>query len=320
MRHGCRKVTVGLLLALPLVNSLCTSPAFQQLFPATEYDMRNAASRTDGYWPFVAKKEVPPIGLTYGEYPLEFFSRVADRAIELVGMERDDAILCDIGSGSGRLVLWAAFSRKWHAVHGVELLPALHAAALEKREQAVALHESGEIPLLTPPAAIHLHAGSFDDGALMRWDEVDVAFAYTTAFEHDEDGVLTNLTDALRRRLREGCVVCTTDYTLGKGFEMVEQIAGENEGVGGTSVAYLHRKLFPGESWTDAVNAKASAVDAEIAEREREIDQLEARADSMRAENEAARAEAERLRAQLVEDVDESDDLRAWASEAGYDL
>ena len=23
----------------------------------------------------------------------------------------------------------------------------------------------------------------------MRWDEVDVAFAYTTAFEHDEDGV-----------------------------------------------------------------------------------------------------------------------------------
>ena len=35
--------------------------AFQRLYPPSEYDMRNAKSRTDGYWPYISRKEEPPL-------------------------------------------------------------------------------------------------------------------------------------------------------------------------------------------------------------------------------------------------------------------
>ena len=40
-----------------------------------------------------------------------------------------------------------------------------------------------------------------------------------------------------------GCIVVTTDYQLGAGFQQLEQLEGENRGVGDTSTAYLARKL-----------------------------------------------------------------------------
>ena len=322
---------------LPQVAALCSpSAAFHQLYPQDEFAMRNAASRTDGYWPFIAQKEEPPAGLTYGEFPLDFFSRVVDRACELGEIERSEAVLCDVVSGAGRLVLWAASSTKWRAVHGVELLPSLHAAAVEKRDAALELHARGALPLRTPLESVSLHAGSYEDGALLRWAEVDVCFVYATAFAHDgnytlceesgeqQPATLTELSDALNLRLRAGCLVCTSDYTLGEGFEVVEQMAGTNEGVGGTSVVYLHRKQAPGEAWAEAARRKIGEIGISIAERDDEIGVLEARLAEMRAENEAAREEVAGLRAQLEEEEGEEeealDDLMAWASAAGYDL
>ena len=82
--------------------------AFERLFPMADINLRNAASRTDGYWPFVGRKEEPPTQLTYGEFPLEFFTAAVDRAVALSGIDRTSATFCDIGSGAGRLVLWAA--------------------------------------------------------------------------------------------------------------------------------------------------------------------------------------------------------------------
>ena len=94
-----------------------------RLFPTDDYDMRNAASRKDGYWPYVTRKEKPPTALVYGEFPLPFFHRVLERACAQagVGTNRSEATFADLGSGTGRLVLWAAATDEWRRCVGVEL-------------------------------------------------------------------------------------------------------------------------------------------------------------------------------------------------------
>lgn len=204
-----------------------------ELFAADDYEQRNAASRTDGYWSYVAKGEDPPLENTYGEFPLPLFSAVVERGLQLASLESDGATLLDLGSGAGRLVLWAAATERWQAIHGVELLPSLHAAAVEKLSAASAMRFNilDHLELQTPSSAIKLHLGSWDDDALLPWDTLDVCFAYATAFDHDANGVLVALSAALRERLKAGCIVCTTDYRLGDGFEVLETLAGVNDGV-----------------------------------------------------------------------------------------
>ena len=307
--------------AIARVTALCstTSGAFQKLFSDSDFTMRNACSRKDGYWPYVAQKEEPPLELVYGEFPLDFFSRVVDRACEAAGItDCADATFCDVGSGCGRLVLWAAATGTWKQVHGVELLPSLHATALEKREEAAALHATGELPLLTPSACISLHAGSWDDGALFEWDDVDVCFAYTTAFGHDEAGVLVDLNAALQKRLRRGSIVCTTDYRLGDGFEELEQIEDANEGVGGTSVVYVHRKTCDGERAYDALAARRDELAARIHELEAELAERDVRLAELAAAHEELQREAGQEQADAADEVMAAEDLRAWAEEAGY--
>jgi hypothetical protein len=238
-------VVLVLLLHLHLSTCSCLTEAFARLYPPSEYAARNALSRTDGYWPWVSKKQEPPPEHTYGEFPLPFFSQILDRAWAVAGThdDRSEAVFCDLGSGTGRLVLWAAAAHRWREVIGVELLPSLHAEAVAKRDAATALHDDPqfELTILTPH--ISLHEGSWDNGALYQrpgrtqfaegatltadlacgyrlpWDTVDVCFAYTTAFPHRSEsphrsGVLDDLSAALRDRLRAGCIVCTTEHTV----------------------------------------------------------------------------------------------------------
>ena len=77
---------------------------------------------------------------------------------------------------------------------------------------------------------------------------LQVAFAYTTAITASDDGVLVALSAALAQRLKFGCIVVTTDYTLDpSAFELLEAIEGENTGVGGRSTGFIHRKICAGE-------------------------------------------------------------------------
>ena len=55
----------------------------RELFPTSEYEQRNGASRKDGYWAYVGKGEEAPLDFTYGEFPLPLFTRLVDRACEL---------------------------------------------------------------------------------------------------------------------------------------------------------------------------------------------------------------------------------------------
>jgi hypothetical protein len=298
--------------------------AFSSLFPEADYSLRNAASRTDGYWPFVSRKESPPKAFTYGEFPLPYFTRVTDRACELVGLDAADAVLCDLGSGAGRLVLWAAATRKWKEVRGVELLPSLHKAACEHRDEARLLLSLG---LQTP--SISLLEGSWDDADLMVWSEIDVAFAYATAFPHDGydcDGVLTELSASLVPRLREGCIVCTTDYRMGDGFELLETMVGENDGVGSVSTVYLHRKTVPGvrasehlDARVDRMRARVSSLEAQLAESKARSEELTERIGIVEAERDALRVERDEL-AERIEDAEAASllALKDWAAGTGY--
>ena len=314
-------IAVPLFVAMAFETRFATRlAAFEKLFPSEELSLRNAASRTDGYWPFVARKEEPPMAFTYGEFPLSFFSLVLDRACAAAGRDRtarSELSFLDIGSGAGRLVLWAAVTHKWKAVRGIEVLPGLHRAACKKLEAALDMRH--ELELRTIPEFLE---GSWDDASVLPWAEVDVSFAYTTAFPHGEDAVLHDLTSALAARLRRGCIVCTTDYRLGTGFELVDSLEGDNEGVGGRSIVYMYRKTCEG--------ATAAEVLAEqLAASKQQVDLLTARVAALEAELQQSAAEVSELRAEREElrktlELDEESDasdlraLKEWASESGY--
>ena len=301
-----------------------TLRTFERIYPADQLPLRNAASRKDGYWPFVSRKEEPPQVLTYGEFPLPLFTQLVDRACSAaeLGDSQESATLCDIGSGTGRLVLWAAATGRWKAVFGVELLSSLHQAALERCTAATT-----EMSLSA--TRVEFFEGSFADANLLPWRDIDVAFAYTTAFPSDADGVLVDLTAALTQRLRAGCIVIVTDGLLGDGFDLVDSIEGENEGTGGLSVGYIYRKLSPGESDADIarqlaarLESRVATLEAELAERDHRLEELTAQLDAALSEAEALRSEVEDLRSPPGADGTDDDDflfdLQEWASSSGY--
>ena len=214
----------------------------KSLYPAQEYSDRNGISRKDGYWSFVHRNEEPNPDFTYGEFPLPFFHRLIDRACELHGCgdDRRSCSLIDLGSGAGRLALWAAATSAWRRVVGVEYLRSLARTAVEKLEEARAAG-------LLRTDEVVLTQGTWDE-KLDCFAEVDVAFAYTTAITTNDEGILEGLSRALAQRLRRGCIVVTTDYKLDPAhFEVLDTMTGENSGVGGTSTGYLHRKRSRGE-------------------------------------------------------------------------
>jgi len=212
----------------------------------TDWD-RNAASRKDGYWPFISKKQEPPQALTYGEYPLPFFLELIEKASDYAGLNGDysQASMADLGSGTGRLVLWAAVNQRWKSCLGVELLPDLHRIASEQLAAAQA-HECVHADFIRADEVAFENA-SWDDAAL---GHLDVVFGYTTCLQdmvRNDDGVLLELTESLNRRLRRGCIVVTTEYRLGDGFRLIESIDGQNAFIGGVSTGHIHEKMSPGE-------------------------------------------------------------------------
>jgi hypothetical protein len=106
--------------------------AINEVFPSKNLDQRIALSRKDGYWPYIEAGDEPPQELVYGEFDVEFFAHVVEHAINLY--DGEPQVFCDLGSGTGRLVLTAAALYPWELVRGVELLPGIHDTAVEKLE------------------------------------------------------------------------------------------------------------------------------------------------------------------------------------------
>ena len=135
------------------------------LYPPTDLEKRNAISRTDGYWTYINNGDEPPLEYTYGEFDFYFFADLLDKANDYYNRynacermndeyhEEDELskktwkgkTFCDIGSGTGRLVLAAAaLHPDWKLCKGVEILDGIHQTALEnlKRCQNTSQHNN----------------------------------------------------------------------------------------------------------------------------------------------------------------------------------
>lgn len=116
----------------------------------------------------------PRMFLTYGEFPLSSLDELLDLA--LLHVKSPSRIeMVDVGSGCGRLALYAALTRggepsllqSWQ-VHGIEISPILHheaVQALSKAAQAGLVQDYQ--PNLNDCNSILLHAGAAEE-----WTEV----------------------------------------------------------------------------------------------------------------------------------------------------
>lgn len=211
-----------------------------EIYPPSEVAQRNAVSRKDGYWPFVARNEIPPQDFVYGEFPLDFFQELVSIAVSISascpGGMCQDAEFVDLGAGSGRLVLAAGSSvNQWRKCRGVEILLSLHELSLEK------LSHASTFPEFITAKQIEFENADWGSPGL-DLSTADVVFSYTTALQSSGGSVLQALTDAISSKLRSGCVVITTDYILGDGFNLVVTKHGRNEGVGGECTGYIFLK------------------------------------------------------------------------------
>ena len=113
---------------------------------------------------------------------------------------------CDVGSGAGRIVLSASAlwgSELWKVCRGVEVAPALAELADEALKQA---HASKILR-----CRVDLQHASWDDADL---EDVDLAFAYSTAYETNGDGELEQFATSMARKLKLGAVLVTVDHPL----------------------------------------------------------------------------------------------------------
>mmetsp|Transcript_10601 Transcript_10601/g.21026 ORF Transcript_10601/g.21026 Transcript_10601/m.21026 type:complete len:486 (-) Transcript_10601:999-2456(-) len=138
------------------------SAGIDALYPPTELAIRNAKSRTDGYWKYLERGEQPPQQYTYGEFDLEFFAELLDVAWgriqkwneECISRDREicknqkksaweNKVFCDIGSGTGRLVIAAAaLHPHWKLCRGLEILQSIHEVSVEIASRCEVLKEN----------------------------------------------------------------------------------------------------------------------------------------------------------------------------------
>mmetsp|Transcript_36492 Transcript_36492/g.145880 ORF Transcript_36492/g.145880 Transcript_36492/m.145880 type:complete len:200 (+) Transcript_36492:2096-2695(+) len=114
------------------------------------------------------------LNLTYGEYDLDLFTKLLDRASPAQG----DTFL-DLGSGCGRLVLaaWMLYDH-WKRCFGVEIVDPLHKESIAKygdlREHLASL----EVPC--PTASVDFIMGDLNE---TDFSEADVVFCYSTTWD-----------------------------------------------------------------------------------------------------------------------------------------
>jgi hypothetical protein len=149
--------------------------ALEVLYPTSGLDQRIALSRKDGYWPFIQRGVDPPKEYVYGEFDIPFFAQV----LQYVGMKYQnthtdsnntknndnnysyesfsssissssssspwrDKVFCDIGSGTGRLVVAAAALHPWKLCRGIELLDGIHQEATTIVQKCCAIEKTGQ--------------------------------------------------------------------------------------------------------------------------------------------------------------------------------
>lgn len=238
-----------------------------ELYPPKGLDQRIALSRKDGYWPFVSSGEDPPQEFVYGEFDILFLKETLERALEfLEPTTANDVVFCDLGSGTGRLVLAsAALHPNWKLCRGIELLESIHAEAVSKLEScrpeetdkaalcsSLAPKDGG---LSLPMAPVELENGSFADPYGSFFD-ANILFCFSSCLPVH---ARIELARSIGRQCLPGTIVITTEYKLPEGgvldplpddpdypsgtykVELLDTFDGTCGAVGGTSTAYIQR-------------------------------------------------------------------------------
>jgi len=265
--------------ALTIIDSI--------LYPHSEHDIRiETGDRAMGLSsPTAITKDDPRLSLTYKEFPLESFDFLLQRAqllllnryIETPTKEEEDLQfrrivakqpneemllktrkrkhMIDLGSGCGRLCMYAALILERWTVHGIEISMGLHDIACVSLERGIEeglFYESSSEDLgdatLYSNARIQFHHGPAQDYGSKVLSKADLIFAYSTAwpapkFNIDVGAVVLGpeWSMMLAKYCKLGCVVITTDRILDPkyGWNVVEKIEVDNPELAG-SVGYIH--------------------------------------------------------------------------------
>jgi len=214
------------------------------LYPPTELSNRNAISRKDGYWRYIKDGNEPPLEFTYGEFDIDFFGNLLDKAWEYYAgsvegnaedrMPWQNKTFIDIGSGSGRLVLSAAALHPYFKVcKGLEILEGLNSVATSIAEQCRVSDDDTSndqkfqyaLPYIANStdttnntsttqslqmAPIQFKCESFTN-PYEHLSDIDVAFVFSSCMNTN---LIQELSIAIGRQCKVGTIIITTEYPL----------------------------------------------------------------------------------------------------------
>lgn len=215
------------------------------LYPQREYANR-AQSSTDEDCPMLLEASDPRTFLSYGEFPLGSFDCLLEEAEKY--HSRHPNVLVDLGSGTGRLVLYAALcghqgSCKWGKVHGVEIGKGPHDVALQTLEKGINEGYFQAKGLENDTSSVHFHHGPAQDYNSI-FSEADIVFSYSTVFESKGFNVdlgamvlADEWSSWLSEVCRPGCVIVTTDRALNPehGWELKSTLDVDNPALLGST-------------------------------------------------------------------------------------
>ena len=192
-------------LKYPLDREVAAEIIENDLFPSQELTKRSRAGREAQGIDSGTKVDAtdPRLALTYGEFPMESFDTLVDRAMEIWnnGSNTNEPILTDdkkmklidLGSGCGRLLLYAALSRCSSSnhdtrvdVHGIEISELLHEFAVDMVQRAIEMglltshddHSSDKVDGDNHNSILKLHLGAAEECAHVL-EDADIIFAYS---------------------------------------------------------------------------------------------------------------------------------------------
>lgn len=249
----------------------------ERILPAKKHGERTEAGRdAQGLSREAVDVDDPRMAFTYGEFPLISFDALVDLSLPFVTRKVDEngedstergLSVVDVGSGCGRLVLYAALSRPGWALHGIEISGTLHRIAVRAMDEAIkggwmTAGELGSSEALAAASssALSLHEGPANEFGRSVFRSADLVFAYSTiwptrGFSPELRAMIigSEWSTMLAEHCKEGCICVTTDRALdpADGWMLVERMDVDNpEVMGSTGFVQVLRKMGTGEGTT----------------------------------------------------------------------
>lgn len=248
------------------------------LCPPNEERSRNNAGMEafgeDRHSNKVITNDDPRNEYTYDEFPFESFDLLVDRAIDYVDTDQQqheedgrNRNMLDLGSGSGRLVLYAGLTRSGWDVTGIEIGKQLHSLAVNSLQRGI--NEDLLKPAIAHDASTANSIISFYNGNALGGEdpyfqdtesddetiqsilsEANLLFAYSTVWETDSSQsfnpelqamvLSSKWSKSLASVCQNGVVAVTTDRVLNPddGWKLLDRMDVDNPSVWG-SVGYI---------------------------------------------------------------------------------